>query len=70
VNLALEQYLISIGAQKHHFLGYLYLPSLVPTLLSNLSIGMGLAIKVVLMGEFIGSQDGLGYLLNVARMYL
>jgi NitT/TauT family transport system permease protein len=68
-NLALEQYLVSIGAQKHHFLGYLYLPSLVPTLLSNLSLGMGLAIKVVLMGEFIGSQDGLGYLLNVARMY-
>jgi len=68
-SLALEQYLVSIGAQKQHFLGHLYLPTLVPTLLSNLSLGMGLAIKVVLMGEFIGSQDGLGYLLNVARMY-
>ncbi len=65
---ALEQYLTSIGAQKSHFVKYLYLPALVPTLLSNLSIGMGLGIKVVLMGEFIGSQDGLGYLLNTARM--
>lgn len=64
----LEQYLTSIGAQKGHFLTYLYLPALVPTLVSNLSLGLGLAIKVVLMGEFIGSQDGLGYLLNTARL--
>jgi NitT/TauT family transport system permease protein len=66
---ALEQYLVSMGAHRVHFLRFLYLPALVPTLLSNLSLGMGLAIKVVLMGEFIGSQDGLGYLLNVARIY-
>jgi len=66
---ALEQYLVSMGASRAHFLRYIYLPSLVPTLLSNLSLGLGLAIKVVLMGEFIGSQDGLGYLLNVARIY-
>jgi NitT/TauT family transport system permease protein len=62
-----EQYLTSIGAQTSHFAQTLYLPALVPTLLSNLSLGIGLAIKVVIMGEFIGSQDGLGYLLNVAR---
>ncbi len=68
-DVALEQYLISIGADRGHILRYLYLPALVPTLLSNLSLGMGLVIKVVLMGEFIGSQDGLGYLLNVARIY-
>jgi NitT/TauT family transport system permease protein len=67
-DLTLEQYLTSINAQRGHFIKYLYLPALVPTLLSNLSIGMGLAIKVVLMGEFIGSQDGLGYLLNTARI--
>jgi len=64
----MEEYLISIGAQKKDFTKYLYLPALIPTLLSNLSIGMGLSLKVVLMGEFIGSQDGLGYLLNAARM--
>jgi len=66
---SLEQYLVSMGARRAHFLRYIYLPALVPTLLSNLSLGLGLAIKVVLMGEFIGSQDGLGYLLNVARIY-
>lgn len=66
---ALEQYLISLGANRGHMLRYLYLPALVPTLINNLSIGLGLAIKVVLMGEFIGSQEGLGYLLNVARIY-
>jgi len=30
---------------------------------------MGLGLKVVVLGEFIGSQDGLGYLLNVAKIY-
>ncbi|GAP21460.1 ABC transporter permease [Leptolinea tardivitalis] len=68
-DVTLEQYLVSLGAKQKHILRYLYLPALVPTLLSNLSIGMGLAIKVVLMGEFIGSQDGIGYLLNAARIY-
>lgn len=66
---ALEQYLISMGANRAQLARYIYLPALVPTLISNLSLGLGLAIKVVLMGEFIGSQDGLGYLLNVARIY-
>ncbi|NLF51834.1 MAG: ABC transporter permease subunit [Leptolinea sp.] len=65
----LEQYLITLRANRGDILQYVYLPALVPTLLSNLSIGLGLSIKVVLMGEFIGSQDGLGYLLNVARIY-
>jgi ABC-type nitrate/sulfonate/bicarbonate transport system permease component len=29
---------------------------------------MSMAVKVVVLGEFIGSQDGLGYLLNHARI--
>jgi len=67
--VALEQYLISAGGGKKHLVRYLYLPALVPTYQSNLSIGLGLSVKVVLLGEFIGSQDGIGYLLNVARIY-
>ena len=67
-NTCLEEYLTTIGAAKNDFIKFLYLPAIVPTLMSNLSIGMGLSIKVVLMGEFIGAQDGLGYLLNAARL--
>ena len=36
---------------------------------SNLTMGVSLALKVVVLGEFIGSQNGIGYLLNVAKIY-
>jgi NitT/TauT family transport system permease protein len=68
-NVALEQYLVSGGAGRRELIKYLYLPTLVPTTQSNLNIGFGLAIKLVILGEFIGAQDGMGYLLNVARIY-
>jgi NitT/TauT family transport system permease protein len=68
-NTSLEHYLISARGRRSHLVRYLYLPALVPTIQSNLTIGLGLALKVVILGEFIGSQDGLGYLLNVARVY-
>ena len=68
-NLGLEQYLLSAGGRRRHVIRYVYLPALAPTLQSNLTIGLGLALKVVILGEFIGSQNGLGYLLSVARVY-
>ncbi len=46
---------------------YLYVPPLIPPFQSNLSLGFGLGIKVVVLGEFIG-KGGLGYLLNVAMI--
>lgn len=68
-NIALEQYLIATGGARSHLVRYVYLPALIPTFQSNLTIGFGLALKIVVLGEFIGSQDGIGYLLNVARVY-
>jgi NitT/TauT family transport system permease protein len=68
-NVALEQYLLSIKSNRWGMIRYLYLPVLVPVIQSNLSLGMSLAVKVVVLGEFIGSQDGLGYLLNNARIF-
>jgi NitT/TauT family transport system permease protein len=68
-NVSLEQYLLSAGGGRRDLVRYLYLPVLVPTSQSNLSIGFGLALKLVILGEFIGAQDGIGYLLNVARIY-
>ncbi|MBU2648918.1 ABC transporter permease subunit, partial [bacterium] len=68
-NPLLENYLRSIGAKRAHFLTHIYLPALIPTFQSNLTIGFGLSLKVVILGEFIGSQDGIGYLLNLSRIY-
>lgn len=65
----LEQYVRSIGGRKEHILKYIYLPVLIPTFQSNLTIGFSLSLKVVVLGEFIGSQDGIGYLLNLSGIY-
>jgi len=64
-----EEYLISIKSSQLAIARYVYLPALVPVLESNLSLGMSMAVKVVVLGEFIGTQDGLGYLLNNARIF-
>jgi ABC-type nitrate/sulfonate/bicarbonate transport system permease component len=69
-NQRLEEYLKTIKPRKAMIFSMVYLPALVPVLQSNLSLGLGLAIKVVVLGEFIGAQDGLGYLLNNARIFL
>lgn len=68
-NVLLEQYLHSIGGTGRHLVKNIYLPLLIPTLQSNLTLGFGLSLKVVILGEFIGSQDGIGYLLNVSKVY-
>lgn len=67
-NINLQQYLQTIHAGKWDMLRNIYFPALVPVLQSNLSLGISLAVKVVVLGEFIGSQDGLGFLLNNARI--
>ncbi len=68
-NKNLEDVVKAFGGGKSKVIRYVFLPSLIPITRSNLTLGMGLGLKVVVLGEFIGSQDGLGYLLNVARIY-
>ena len=66
----MEEYLQTLHGRKIDALRWVYFPALVPALQSNLSLGVGLAVKVVVLGEFIGVQDGLGFLLNRARLFL
>lgn len=47
----------------------LYIPTLVPALKTNTTLGLVMALKIVLLGEFIASDNGIGYLLNVAKIY-
>lgn len=68
-DIGLEHYLLSAGGRRRHLVQHLYLPALIPTVQSNLSLGFGLAMKVVVLGEFVGAQAGLGYLLNVAAIH-
>lgn len=68
-NILLEEYLRSIGGTRADLVRNIYMPSLIPAIQSNLTIGFSLSLKVVILGEFIGSQDGIGYLLNVSKIY-
>lgn len=68
-NKNLEAVVKTNGGKEKDIIKYVLLPALVPITRSNLTLGMGLGLKVVVLGEFIGSQDGIGYLLNVARIY-
>lgn len=68
-NVLLEHYLRSIGGKRTHLVKNIYVPILIPTFQSNLTIGFSLSLKIVILGEFIGSQDGIGYLLNLSKIY-
>ena len=69
VDTRLAEAMRVMGGGTIDLVRHLYLPTLVPTIQSNLTLGFGLALKVAILGEFMGAQNGLGYLLNVARVY-
>ena len=48
-------------------LRYLELPAALPVLLGGLRVGATLSVIGAVVGEFVGSDRGLGFLVNVAR---
>lgn len=53
----------TLGGKKHHVLTKVVLPASVPYLLSILKVDIGLCLVGVIIGEFIGARQGLGYLI-------
>jgi NitT/TauT family transport system permease protein len=53
----------SLGATRSQILWMLVLPSNYPTLFSTLKVNVGLSWVGVIMGEFLVSRAGLGYLI-------
>lgn len=53
----------SMGASRWQTLWYLRLPTAVPFIISGMKISTVLAVTVVIVAEFVGSNDGLGYLI-------
>jgi len=68
-NKHLSDVIIAFGGNYWDIIKSVHLPSLVPVVRSNCTIGFGFALKIVVLGEFIASQSGLGYLLNVSKVY-
>ena len=64
-NPLLQEVILSFNGGRLQVLYYLFLPALVPALKSNITIGMIMAVKLTLIGEFLASGNGLGYRLNL-----
>ncbi|MCC6146113.1 MAG: ABC transporter permease [Anaerolineaceae bacterium] len=57
----------SLRATRWQMLCYLELPAALPVLLGGLRIGATLSVIGAVVGELVGSDIGLGFLVNVAR---
>ena len=57
----------SLHASRAQTLRYLEVPAALPIFLGGLRIGATLAVIGAVVGEFVGSDRGLGFLINVGR---
>jgi len=57
----------SLRATRIQTLRFLELPAALPILLGGLRIGATLSVIGAIVGELVGSNQGLGFLINVAR---
>jgi NitT/TauT family transport system permease protein len=55
------------GATRRQIFWYVELPLAAPSLLSGLKLGLTLALTGAVVGEFVASDSGLGYLINWSR---
>ena len=53
----------TLGGGKKDELLKIVLPSSVPLILANMKVNIGLCLVGVIIGEFIGARQGLGYLI-------
>lgn len=57
----------SMGASRLQIFRYMQLPTALPQLFGSLKVAMTLAVVGALVGEFVGGNQGLGYVLVVAN---
>lgn len=53
----------TLGGKKYHILTKVVLPANIPALFSIMKVNIGLCLVGVIIGEFISSRQGLGYLI-------
>jgi NitT/TauT family transport system permease protein len=57
----------SLRASRLQVIKYLELPAALPIILGGIRIGATLAVIGAVVGEFVGADKGLGFLVNIAR---
>jgi len=63
----LQDLMRSLQANKWQTIKFLEVPAAMPVFLGGLRIGATLAVIGAVVGEFVGSDHGLGFLINVGR---
>ena len=53
----------TLGGTKYHILAKVVLPASIPSFFSIMKVNIGLCLVGVIIGEFISSRQGLGYLI-------
>ncbi len=53
----------TLGGTKYHILTKVILPASIPSIFSIMKVNIGLCLVGVIIGEFIASRQGLGYLI-------
>ena len=64
---SLSELMYSLRASRAQLLFYLEIPAALPIFLGGLRIGATLAVIGAIVGEFVGADQGLGFLINVGR---
>jgi NitT/TauT family transport system permease protein len=67
VSASLRELMRSLGATPLQTFRLLELPAALPVLLGGLKVGATLSVIGAVVGEFVGADRGLGFLINVAR---
>lgn len=62
----LQQLMYSLGATRWQVFTKVVIPSVLPWIISSLRVNIGLSLSGAIVGEFLGSQQGLGRLIFYA----
>lgn len=57
------------GGNVFDIIKNVYIPKLYPVFKTNFLICTALSLKIIILGEFVGCDDGLGFLFNNARIF-
>jgi NitT/TauT family transport system permease protein len=58
---------VMLGANRRQLLRYVYLPSATSWVFSSLHVSVGMAFVGAVVGEYLGSAKGVGYLIQQAE---
>jgi ABC-type nitrate/sulfonate/bicarbonate transport system permease component len=59
----------SLGARRGQLFVRVVLPAALPEILTGIRLGVALSFFVIVISEFIGAEQGLGYLINDGRNF-